>query len=476
MGKHMNIFNQLRVAGALATAMLAAFASPSFASTQNLDFAPPAFGPNNSYVPIDISTVAIDYTFDAEKRKAFAKATMTFRQKVAGKPFFDIVPDASELTLNGESLDPKALIEVKPPGEITTLRVLDKSLEPGKDHVLTISYNIHRRAKYRRGTVRVGFFVSDLDDRWFFERFGPTNLQFDQIQYTFNVTVKGAKEDHRIFANGDVVATGDHSWRVTYPDWYNTSTLYFHLVPNSLVTVLEGVYKGKERDIPVVVYNQSGKRLQKYLDESIAKLGKLEERFGPSTHPKYTIYVHGGGGMEYAGATITSPGALGHELTHSWYARGIFPADGKSSWVDEAVASWQDSKYERAKTGPSGPPVNLADLNVYVRDTNVKAYREGRILMTQLDFMLKDQGGLSPILASFYERTKRGMLTTTMFRDHLQKESGQDMTAIFDKYVYGKGSFATEEFAVDRERLPEVVPVPSKHPRRFTLKELYDAQ
>lgn len=463
----------------VALSVFLGFAAP-LALSQNLNLAPPAFGPDDSYVPIDISTITIDYAFDAAKRKTFAEATVTFSQNVPGKPFFDLVPDPSALTLNGEDIPAKTLITVKPPGEITTLRVLDTKLEAGKEHVLKIAYNIHKRPKYRRGTVRAGFFVSDLEDRWFFERFGPTNLQFDQIKYTFNIKVIGAKEPHRIFANGNVEELGEFAWRVSYPEWYNTSALYFHLVPNSLVTVLEGVYKGVEREIPITVYNQSGKRLQKYLDETIAKLGKLEARFGPSTHPAYTIYVHGGGGMEYPGATITSPGALGHELTHSWYARGIFPSDGNSSWVDEAVAAWQDSKYERAKTGPTGPPVNMSGHNVYVRDTDVKAYGEGRILMTQLDQLFADQGGLSPMLASLYAKKKRKMLTTDMFRDHLQRESGIDMVGIFDKYVYGKSSFDGEGgISYDRpgdELFPEVPQVFSQHPRRFTLQELYDAQ
>lgn len=450
--------------------------APPFAISQNLNHAPPAFGPDKSYVPIDISEVSIAYTFDIEKWKTFAEATVTFRQGEKGKPFFDIVPDAIELSIDGNKLPNTSLINVQPPGEVTTLRVLDTVLSADEEHSLTIKYAIHRRPKYGRGTVRVGFFVSDLEDRWFFERFGPTNLQFDQIKYTFDVAIKGAKEEHRIFANGKVTSTGDSSWRVEYPEWYNASTLYFHLTPSSAVTTLAGVYKGKERDIPVTVYNQSGKRLQEYLDQSIATLGRLEERLGATVHPKFIIYVHGGGGMEYAGATITSRGAIDHELTHSWYARGVFPADGNSSWVDESMASWQDTGYDRGETGPVGDPVNMAAHNVYVRDTDVKAYGKGRVFFTQLDYLFKDQGGLSPMLASFYQRHKRGLLTTELFRDHLQQESGIDMQGYFDRFVFGKATFAGGAFTPDEEPYPTQPAAVSQHPRRFTLAELYDAQ
>lgn len=468
---------------------------PPAAHAQNLHLAPPPFGPDQSYVPIDIDSIAIDYTFDIDERRVWAKATMTFKQERKGKPFFDIVPEPSALTLDGKTLEPKVLKEVKTPGDETTLRVLDVELEPSETRTVTMAYNLHRIPKFRGGTVSAGFFVSDLDDRWFFERFGPTNLQFDQIRYTFNVTVKGATEPHRIFANGTVEDKGEGKWQVRYPDYFNTSTLYFHLVPESSVKVMEGVFKGKERDIPVTVYNRTGDRLQKYFDVTMEHLGKLEQRFGATIHPAFTVYVTGGGGMEYSGATITGHNAIAHELTHSWYARGVFPSDGNSSWVDEAVASWQDCKYVTAKTGPSGPPVNLSAHSVYVRDTDVKAYKEGLILVAQLDNLFKDQGGISPILASFYQRMAKKLLTTESFKAHIQKESGVDMEPIFDRFVYGKGSFADGALQLSAsesasypttatnpagwQSIAAYCPKPAQqslHPRRLTRQELYDLQ
>jgi hypothetical protein len=63
--------------------------------------------------------------------------------------------------------------------------------------------------------------------------------------------------------------------------------------------------------------------------------------------------------MEYCGATMTDPGALGHELTHSWFARGVMPANGNTGWIDEAVASWRDDGYPRASRAPNRSAVNL---------------------------------------------------------------------------------------------------------------------
>lgn len=456
---------------------------PSIATSQNIKLAPPAFGPNNSYVPMDISSISIDYVFDIAAKKTTGVATVKFIQQQEGKPFFDIVPNPTALTVNGEELPPRTIKTVNPKVRVTTFRILDKTMPADTEHEMVISYDISSVPKYGRGTVNAGFFVSDLADRSFFEKFGPTNFQFDPIDHTFNVTIKGASESHRVFTNGKAEATGDNQWRVVFPSYFNTSTLYFHLVPNSGVKVAEGSYRGKNATIPVVVYSKSGNGIDRYLRQVINKLGSLEKRFGPTIHESFTVYVSGSGGMEYSGATITSARAINHELTHSWYARGVFPADGSSSWVDEAVASWQDARYKRASSGPKGPSVTLISSTPYVRQTNRKAYSQGKNLMSQLDYQFRRKGGIVPMLASFYQANQKKVFTTEMFKAHLERESGQSMKAIFDKYVYGGRLFGDEELSVSVDAYPQRfegpdydLAIPSMHPRAFTAQELYDLQ
>lgn len=473
----------LRALAALAALTAAGTLLPTLGSSQNIKLAPPVFGPNNSYVPMDISSISIDYVFDIGAKKATGVATVKFKQDKEGKPFFDIVPNPTALTVNGEELPPATVKTVSPKQRVTTFRVLDKTMAADTEHEMVISYSISTVPKFGRGTVNAGFFVSDLADRSFFEKFGPTNFQFDPIDHTFNVTVKGASEGHRVFTNGKAESTGDNAWKVVFPSYFNTSTLYFHLVPKSGVKVVEGSYKGKTKTIPVVVYSKTGTSLDKYLRQVISKLGSLEKRFGPTIHDSFTVYVSGSGGMEYSGATITSARAINHELTHSWYARGVFPADGSSSWVDEAVASWQDARYQRASSGPKGPAVKLISSTPYVRQTNRKAYTQGKNLMSQLDYKFKGKGGIVPMLASFYQAHKSKVFTTEMFKAHLEKESGQSMTAIFNKYVYGGRLFGDEELEANGDVYPErieapdyTMAIPSMHPRPFTEQELYDLQ
>ena len=84
-----------------------------------------------------------------------------------------------------------------------------------------------------------------------------------------------------------------------------------------------------------------------------------------------TIYIAGRGGMEHCGATITSMSALAHEITHSWFARGVMPANGNAGWIDEGTARWRDRGYPTAKGFSVRQPVNLSNYSLS-KDTRLE--------------------------------------------------------------------------------------------------------
>ncbi len=93
---------------------------------------------------------------------------------------------------------------------------------------------------------------------------------------------------------------------------------------------------------------------------------------------------------------MTDTGALGHELTHSYFARGIMPANGNAGWIDEALASWRDNRYPRS-TSISGT-ANMAGRPGYTRFTDYAAYSYGARFMAYLDGKFAAQGGLKTYL------------------------------------------------------------------------------
>src|SRR5690606_31939202 len=102
------------------------------------------------------------------------------------------------------------------------------------------------------------------------------------------------------------------------------------------------------RSLPVTVYMKKiwsyFSAPSVYLDRAIEVLTELESDYGAFPHSGMLIYASPAfqGGMEYAGATITNFKALAHEITHSYFGRGLMPANGNAAWIDEALASWRD--------------------------------------------------------------------------------------------------------------------------------------
>lgn len=452
--------------GALLPVAPAAFAEVVWES-DDLKMAPPPFGPDNSYVPIDISTIYVKYNFGSGARGA--EATVTWKQGQDGKPFFDMVPNATELTVNGEKLDASLFKEVKPPSGNTTLRIIDKVFKGGEEHVAVIKYRMLPVVRYSENGVNIGFFMADNASRKFFEKFGPANLQYDAIQFTFEVKV-GGNTPHQIFENGVQEKLGTNHWKVTYPATYNSAALYFHLVPTSSVKVKTAVFKGLEREIPVTVYSKD-QNVGAFLDKTIKKLEELEGHFGASPHPKYVVYAVKAGGMEHAGATISNDYALHHELTHSWFARSVMPADGNSAWIDEGIAVWQDAKYMTGQWPPVTKPANLGNISPYFRATPSKSNYEGRMLFAGLHGKMAKTGGMFAGLKALHDKYEMSRITNQMLEDFLTEYTGQDMAPIFKKYIYNNGD------TLHTDRLPKTTPIRrSRHPRRLTDAEMYELQ
>lgn len=435
--------------------------------------APPPFGFRDSQaVPVDFEKVAISYEFNVATKAVQAVATVDFRTGEAGYPMLDLVVDPSRVELDGLNLNPEDLAVVVDPDRQSQVRVLRSRLSAQTSHRLVLAYQLASEdVSFGAGYVRVGFFMDDLADggRGFFERYGPASFEFDQAAYEFEVKVTGTERTHQLFVNGDLATVASNHWRVSYPEYYTTSSLYFHLAEVGRFVSKTYEYQGAAATIPVTVYADDSGRVDQGIANARTVLANNEATFGPYTHARLVIYVTPtGGGMEYCGATMTSLGALAHEITHSWFARGVMPANGNAGWIDEAVASWHDNGYPRASAGPSRAPVNLGGYSPYKRQTTNLAYSRGRQLLSELDFLFGDQGGLRPILRSLFSVAQRQTITVEAFRDHLERESGLGLTAIFDRYVYGKGT--TQEVPDETAESQET----SAHPRRYTKKELVD--
>lgn len=408
-------------------------------------FVPPAFafGPNLA-VPVSLSAVEYSLRVDIAQRTIFVTARLEFEVTQTGCPIFDMVPPPVRVRLDGQEIDLARWRVVIPPDALTQLRVLEQSVASGATHQLVIDYQLWDSVAFENGGVRIAFFMTDLMDRGYLERFGPANLEFDQTPVRLHVSLNDDSAGHRVFANGNVVKEeGAAVWHVTYPGYFTCSSCFFHLT-NRPFEVHTGVYRSiDDREIPYKVYGASSSALTDAFALVPDAMADMESTFGSYAHEQMLIYFIADepGGMEYAGAAMTGPAALRHEIAHSWFARGVMPANGNAGWIDEAIATWHGNGFPRS-TPSLRPSSRLAGFGSYRRHTPSEAYTSGAGLLAELDHLFANDGGLRPLLARLYQAKKRDLISTELFQAYLAQHTTAHLEPIFARYVYGDNDAA----------------------------------
>ena len=132
------------------------------------------------------------------------------------------------------------------------------------------------------------------------------------------------------------------------------------------------------------------------------------------------------------------PAALGHELFHSYFARGVMPANGNSGWLDEALASWRDEGYQTL-SDLSGSSMMSAHP-YYTRTTDRAAYSFGERFMRLMDGKLASKGGLKPFMRYMIEKKVFSPIFVEDFIKEMEKFYGVSVKEDFRKYTFGKSN------------------------------------
>jgi hypothetical protein len=409
----------------------------SFSTVAGIHQAPPAFNTNDGKVIfVDFINAVYELTYDHKSRKSWASTSITFMANDTGFPIFDSVATPTEVIVNGRSSE-HTLTPV--PGNVSFVRYPKTQVTPGI-HTMVIRTPIEKGVKYGWKGVASGFFIKDLKDRMFLERFLPTNYEYDQYQMTYRVQIIGTNKSHNIFANGVTKEISNNFIEVSYPSFYTSSSVYFHLVPKRRFWRLNFNFASiSGRQVPVTIYSNYRFRNWRMKRRTLKVMRELEKDYGPWPHPKLLVYgTKIKGGMEYVGATATSYISLGHELQHSYFAKGVLPADGNSGWMDEGIASWRD-KGHQTHTKPDYFSANLGKHNVYTRKTDKRSYVMGRTFFAYINHQLKQAGhpGLKDFLRGYFDKRKFTTVTTNDFKSDLEAYSGLNFTDDFNQYIYG---------------------------------------
>lgn len=343
---------------------------------------------------VDFTEATYNLVYDVSHEKAKYSAKIIFIQKERGKPVFDSVKKPLNIKINGNFVTD---FEVTTPSMETKVRIFNTILNPGKYEV-SIDGEISNLIKFQSGGVTAAHWTSDLDDRSFQEAFLPSNLEYDQYAMQFNVEVVGSEKEHTIYTNGNLSKKSkSNTFSIQFPKYFNSSAGFYHIAPAGNFKEYRFDYKSIDgRNIPVLIYGNEylpasftnptrtlNQELPQFPELTKKTLDELEQDYGPFPHNKIVIYNNGRGGMEYCGATMTELWALEHELTHSYFARGLMPANGNAGWIDEAIASWRDNNYPRifSMDGSS----KMSSHPHYTRSTDMLAYSYGAKFMSYLD-------------------------------------------------------------------------------------------
>lgn len=384
--------------------------------------------------PMDMEAQDLTLTLDAKAQTTVGESTISFHQNSNSRPAFLLDATVRSIRLDGADVP---FSRVSDPVGKNTLVMIDRALSSGATHVAEVRYQLpSARVSYQGGGVGFLTDMADLLAR-FFDKWGPANFEDDQFALTLRFVVKNATSNHQVFANGAVSHPAANEWVVRYPSNYNSSSFFAHLTNRSL-TVNRFSYQGLERSIPITVYSANAANVATVSAQIPKLFQELERDYGPYLHPGFVVYLNDyNGGIEFAGATITQPRSVSHELFHSWFARGVMPAEGRAGWIDEAAASWRDHGYARLTSLLSRTPTSLGNGSIYDRATPSNSYGDGRALLGELDQLFASRGGMKALFRGLFAKYKGRLITTAEFRSYLEETTGVDLGTYFDRYVYG---------------------------------------
>lgn len=440
------------------------------ANSPDLRKRPPAF-PTETGLAVftDMTQASYQITYDLIAQKASVEAQISFLTAEEGMPVFDSLAEPTAIELDGQAVEASLIAT---PDKKTLLRVVNRSI-PAGSHTLSIKLPLEQMVEFSAEGVRSAFWMGDLEDRNYIEKYLPTNFIYDRIPMTLRLKFKGGMDNQRIYTNGTVTRIAENDYRVSFQKNLNNTCPYFHTAPRGSFLERNFSYVSKDgRKLPAVIYispeTPSPEAHLTHLQTlTTTILTELESDYGSFPHQSLTIYNNGPkGGMEYAGATITSEGALGHELFHSYFARGVMPANGNAGWIDEALARWRDNGYQRLES-LSGSSY-MANLGTYSRLTDRGAYRFGERFMALVDSKVADKGGLKPFLTHLVDKKSFDPMTTEDFISELNSFYGVNLTLLFKKYVYGMN------FDQMKKKNHSFETEPHPHHHQFSNAELRD--
>lgn len=274
------------------------------------------------------------------------------------------------------------------------------------------------------------------------------------IRFTLPTGMVTASNGRRVSAVDDGV-TSVAVWRESYP----ITTYLVSIASYPYTTTLDWFRHSPTDSMRLEFYNfpESVPTVAAVQAKVRTMLGAFTERFGP--YPFLTEkYGHAefvfGGGMEHQ--TCSSMGSfsefvVAHELAHQWWGDWVTCRDFHEIWLNEGFATYSEALWAESVGGPTAYRADLAankhygpgsvwvpdDRNVSrIFDSNL-SYDKGSWVLHMLRGVLGDSTFFRA-LRTYGNAHAYGTAATADLRAVCEAESGLDLAAFFQQWVYGE--------------------------------------
>ncbi|PKV86455.1 M1 family metallopeptidase [Streptomyces sp. TLI_146] len=290
--------------------------------------------------------------------------------------------------------------------------------------------------------------------------FPSNNHPSDKATYDMRITVPAGL---KAVSNGELKSTVTAGGRTTFT-WHTGEPMASYAA-----TVAIGKYDVEPSKTPsgIPVYTAVDPAARKETAGVVAQLPEIvewaKENFGPYPFSSTGVIVAPEGSAEYALETQNRPvipadqfdtETLVHELAHQWFGDSVTPKRWKDMWLNEGFATYAewlwsedhggrstqahfDEQYAKgADAGlwafPPAEPPSAAEIS------HDPVYQRGAMVIHKIRRAVGDDA-FYDIVQGWTKRYRHANASTEDFTRFVEEESGEDLTDLWDTWLYGDG-------------------------------------